>query len=535
MKIATATALLAFLQGSLSAQSCLGIANPSQLYSAPSSKTYLRSSFVSANPLQLGDKSISLGIERSFSSPSRTSLKSLYASVPAVSGNEEPTSTSALIGGNYSLVLKNLCPTLETSYSFDTTSSFAMGGAVYYGTPLGLSGASIFGNVGYTRIANHVGSSSLGSNTSVYRAGIGVGFPKALSFEVSYFVRNLEGSEAETGPVLQPNQGTLAFSVTLRNSPRSKQPPVTRPPLIAEAPAVETKRDSVERRAALAFAELDSSIAARLPALTVPRTAISNPKAIAVVIGNRDYIRPEVPDVEYAVNDAEAMRAFLVRTFGFRPENVIFELNTPYVALQRLFGSQDDYKGRLFNLLAPDGQSDIFIFFSGHGAPDLGSGAPYIVPVDADPQSLRLTAYPLKQLYRNLALLPARSVTVVIDACFSGLSDKGVLLRGASPIGLRIDNPILAKENSVVFTASASNEVSGWLDQREHGLFTYSFLSVLSERFRTPRMGSAPTFIEIGSEVQQRVLSLSRRYRERDQTPQLFGVGSSLPLLFANP
>lgn len=304
---------------------------------------------------------------------------------------------------------------------------------------------------------------------------------------------------------------------------------------VAATTATEAKSDSVARRAALAFAELDSSIAARLPEVTAPRTALVNPRAIAVVIGNKDYVRSEVPDVEYAQNDAEAMRAFLVRTFGFRPDNVIFELNATYVTLQRLFGNQEDYKGRLFNLLAQDATSDVFVFYSGHGAPDLGTGAPYIVPVDADPQSLRLTAYPLRQLYRNLAQLPTRSVTVVIDACFSGLSDKGVLLRGASPIGLRVDNPILAKENSVVFSASASNEVSGWLDQRQHGLFTYSFLTVLSERYGRGVVSSIPSFVEVGAEVQQRVLSLSRRYRERDQTPQLFGMGASRPLLFANP
>jgi uncharacterized caspase-like protein len=124
---------------------------------------------------------------------------------------------------------------------------------------------------------------------------------------------------------------------------------------------------------------------------------------------------------------------------------------------------------------------------------------------------------------------------VIVDACFSGFSDKGALIRGVSPIGLRVDNPILAKENSVVFTASSSNEVSGWLDQTQHGIFTYSLLRAFDSRFGSSRSGSIPSFLEIGTEVQQEVLSLSRRLRDRDQTPQLFGMGANKPLIFINP
>ena len=191
-----------------------------------------------------------------------------------------------------------------------------------------------------------------------------------------------------------------------------------------------------------------------VPMVAAPRTGLVNADAVAVVIGNRVYQRTEVPSVEYAGRDAAAMKRFLTETFGFGEENIIFEENASYATMQRIFGSERDFKGQLYNYMNPDVPSDVFVFYSGHGAPDPGTGTAYLVPTDADPQNIRLTGFAVSQLYANLARLPSRSITVVMDACFSGLTDRGALLRGISPITLRIENPVLAAPNSVVLTAS---------------------------------------------------------------------------------
>ncbi|MFM8780696.1 MAG: caspase family protein, partial [Gemmatimonadota bacterium] len=130
-----------------------------------------------------------------------------------------------------------------------------------------------------------------------------------------------------------------------------------------------------------------------VPTIIPPKTGLVNPDAVAVVIGNRSYARSEVPPVDYAVRDAEAMRQFLVETFGFREENIIFEQNASYATMQRIFGSERDFKGQLYNYMNPDVPSDVFVFYSGHGAPDPGPGTAYSVPTDADPQNIRLTGF----------------------------------------------------------------------------------------------------------------------------------------------
>jgi hypothetical protein len=267
-------------------------------------------------------------------------------------------------------------------------------------------------------------------------------------------------------------------------------------------------------------------------AIPVPKTRLVNPDAVAVVIGNAKYARSEVPAVDFAGRDAEVMRQFLVETFGFREENIIVERDATFTTLQRIFGTAGDFKGQLYNYMRPNRPTDVFVFYSGHGAPDPGTGTAYLVPSDADPQAIRLTGYPVRQLYNNLAQLEARSLTVVMDACFSGLADRGSLVRGISPITLRIENPVLAASNSLVLTAAQSTEVSGWYDAQQHGLFTYVLLNTLSQTFRDGLPSTLPTARQLSEQVGDEVLRLSRRLRQRDQNPMVAGSAADAPLPF---
>ena len=299
--------------------------------------------------------------------------------------------------------------------------------------------------------------------------------------------------------------------------------------VVAEREA-ELERTRIE--AADAAATAAAPVVPEAPTIAAPRTGLVNKDAVAVVIGNARYARTEVPAVDFAERDAEAMRRFLIETFGFQEDNIIFERNASYSTLQRIFGTRDDHKGQLYNYLRPDTPSDIFIFYSGHGAPDAGSGTAYLVPSDADPQAIRLTGYPVKQLYNNIALLPAKSITVVMDACFSGLADRGSLVRGISPLTIRVENPVLASENSLVLTASQSTEVSGWYDQQQHGLYTYVLLNTMAKVFENGVPDSIPTARQLNETVAGEVLRLSRRIRQRDQNPQIFGPAGDAPLPF---
>ena len=367
----------------------------------------------------------------------------------------------------------------------------------------------------------------------------GIGAGAAL---VSGWLVHRGRTGAYTRAVAQHTQAQAAYAtartawerqVALRNRALDSAVTVAVASAEAASTAARTRAAAQQAEAELA-AEIAraEALATREVPLIPPVTRLRNPNAVAVVIGNQTYSRGGVPPVDYAGRDAEAMRRFLVQTFGFKVENIIFERDASFTTLTRIFGSATDAKGQLAGYVQPDGSSDVVIFYSGHGAPDPGTGTAYLVSSDADPQAIRLTGYPMRQLQANLAQLPARSITLMLDACFSGLADRGALLRGISPITLRVENPVLTHPNSVILTASQSTEVSGWYDTQRHGLFTYVLLDALAKAMDPSSGSGAPSARVLASEVGPEVQRLSRRLRQREQTPQLFGSATDGPLPF---
>ncbi|MBU0481574.1 MAG: caspase family protein [Proteobacteria bacterium] len=197
----------------------------------------------------------------------------------------------------------------------------------------------------------------------------------------------------------------------------------------------------------------------------------TNKYAVAVVIGNAKYDDKDIPSVNFAVNDAELVKNYLINTLGYREGNIIFEANASKGVFESIFGTSDTHKGKLFEYLTPQ-QSDIFVFYSGHGAPSLETKKGYILPVDGNANNVRISGYSLDLLYENLAKMPAKSVTVVTDACFSGAP----LFKKASPVGIIVNNPLAASTNTTLINSSAGTELSSWYTEKGHGLFTYYFL-----------------------------------------------------------
>jgi hypothetical protein len=88
-----------------------------------------------------------------------------------------------------------------------------------------------------------------------------------------------------------------------------------------------------------------------------------------VVIGNKNYSAAGIPNVELADRDARIMREYLLKTFGFKPENIFFEENATFAKFNESFGSETKYQGKLFDWVKK-GVSEIFIYYVGHGAPN---------------------------------------------------------------------------------------------------------------------------------------------------------------------
>ena len=250
--------------------------------------------------------------------------------------------------------------------------------------------------------------------------------------------------------------------------------------------------------------------------------------SIAVIIGNHDYTG-RTPDVTFAGRDADAVRDYVVGDLGYRDGNVIDVRNASLTQLNETFGTAGNHRGRLFDYVRPN-KSDVIVFYSGHGVPGLRDRKDYLLPVNADPNRAELNGYPLDMLLANLAMVPARSMAVYIDACFSGESQKGLLVRATSGITVQAKIPKLLTA-MVVVTAAQNDQLASWDEDAKHGLFTKHLLEALRGKADEEGYGDGDgkvTLDELRAYLDEEMTYQARRRWSRDQNASVQGADSSV-------
>ena len=207
---------------------------------------------------------------------------------------------------------------------------------------------------------------------------------------------------------------------------------------------------------------------------------VRNPDGVAVIVGNRNYSHPDVPDVNFAHRDADAFRRYVIDVLGFHPENILDLRDASQAEMEAAFGNERGREGNLWRYLNPAGGSSVVVFYSGHGVPGLKDGRGYLLPTNADPNTAEINGYPIDLLNGNLAKLhEAESVWVFLDACFSGSSHRGRLVRDASPASVTPSLPAGVAERVTLLAAASGDQVASWDEEAGHGLFTRHLLDAL--------------------------------------------------------
>ncbi|MFA5140248.1 MAG: caspase family protein [Elusimicrobiota bacterium] len=199
--------------------------------------------------------------------------------------------------------------------------------------------------------------------------------------------------------------------------------------------------------------------------------AAPRPDDHAVVIGVENY--QTLPRAEYAGSDAVLVKGYL-KALGFQERNI--ELLANERATKS--GIEKTLEAWLPNRVKKT--SRVFVYYSGHGAPDPASGEAFLVPYDGDPNYLANTGYPLKRLYDALGRMPAAEVIVILDSCFSGAGGRSVLAKGARPLVMPADAGALPN-NLAVLSASQGSQISTSSQERGGGVFTYYLLKALKD------------------------------------------------------
>ena len=166
--------------------------------------------------------------------------------------------------------------------------------------------------------------------------------------------------------------------------------------------------------------------------------------------------------------------------------------------------------------------SSVFIYYSGHGAPNPNTGDAYLVPYDGDPSFIEETGYPLKRLYAKLDKLPAKEIIVVLDSCFSGAGGRSVLAKGARPLVMNIDKQVFHSDRIAILSAAAGNQISSTYDEKGHGLFTYFLLKGIKNEDVVNPDGSV-AINDLFSYIKPQVERIARKQYNNEQTPQLIG------------
>lgn len=203
----------------------------------------------------------------------------------------------------------------------------------------------------------------------------------------------------------------------------------------------------------------------------IPIASMQQKNTYAVVIANENYKR--VPNVPFAHNDGNIFRKYLISAFGIPEDNIEYLEDA----------SLNDMKYALANIAqrcsAFRDQVSVIVYYAGHGVPDDKTAEAFLLPVDGfgtDPSS----GLNLDDFYASLSKMPAKSVIVLLDACFSGAKRDGGMLM--STRGITIKPKMQVPDGKLIVLSATSNDETAFpIEQQKHGLFTYTLLRKIQE------------------------------------------------------
>lgn len=237
----------------------------------------------------------------------------------------------------------------------------------------------------------------------------------------------------------------------------------------------------------------------------IPAASQQDKNTFAVIIGNEKY--DEEADVPYAANDAKIVHEYFKKTLGISEKHIRLYVNAGYNDLRKAVSWLKQ------GLTAYGGEGRVIFYYAGHGIPNEADKSACLLPVDGVGSDIE-SAYPLSKLYEALSELPARSVTVFLDACFSGAKRDGQMMASARGVAIKT-KPQEAKGKMVIFTAAQGDETAYPFKSQKHGMFTYFLLRKLQDTKGDVTLG------DLGDYLTREVRRESFDENSKIQTPSI--------------
>jgi hypothetical protein len=245
----------------------------------------------------------------------------------------------------------------------------------------------------------------------------------------------------------------------------------------------------------------------------IPKSKTVNKNALGVIFGIENY--KNVSPVTFANRDAAFMVEYFEKILGISRNRIYYKTNDDVGKAQfdKVF-SKDGWLDKRVK----DNKTDLYIYYAGHGAPDMKQNKAYLIPYDGDPNYASQTGYEMDKLYEQLGSFEAKSTTVFLDACFSGANrDNEMLLADARPVFMEVDASMSG--NVTVFSAAGGKEISSAWPEKKHGLFSYYLMKGMRGD-ADANNDNQITVGELGDYVKENVSNMAGML-DREQTPGL--------------
>ncbi|MBQ7878955.1 MAG: caspase family protein [Bacteroidaceae bacterium] len=231
-----------------------------------------------------------------------------------------------------------------------------------------------------------------------------------------------------------------------------------------------------------------------------------NQNTYCVIIANEEY--EDVSNVDYASRDGEIFKEYCIKTLGIPEKQIRSFINASYTDIKRAI----NWMETMANISA--GNSKMIFYYAGHGIPCEKDKTAYLIPTDGFPKDVS-TCFKLSELYGRLGKLKTKNVTVLLDACFSGVQrGSNQALVAARGVAIKPKNEVLSG-NMVVFSAASDDETALSYESKHHGMFTYFLLDQLKKSKGDATLGEM--FTTITQEVQKN----SMLENDKLQTPSV--------------
>ncbi|MCI9608246.1 MAG: caspase family protein [Muribaculaceae bacterium] len=235
----------------------------------------------------------------------------------------------------------------------------------------------------------------------------------------------------------------------------------------------------------------------------IPLAQVKRPDTYVVIIGNENY--KYFSDVAFAKRDGATFAEYCRKTLGIPADNI-----------------RERYDATLSEIREPirylaektqmnPGELDIIFYYAGHGVPDVARGTAHLLPTDASGTDFE-SCYELDKLYAQFDEMPAKSVTVFLDACFSGATRGNEMLFAERFVEYEVEDAV-AKGNTVVFSATTGKQTAMAYDEQSHGFFTYYLLKNLQQSAGVITLG------ELARKLTKEVDNKAYDKKNKHQTP----------------